>query len=150
MAEVQPDPTDTGTLRPKSRPLEQKGDTFILIDILEFDSHMILPSHITPLDALSIFSQFLPDRILDIIVENTNKLEGRAPTALQQNARAHDWVPLTRPELKAYLGIIIYQGLHIERNLKDYWSQSPDTPFHPITQYMSLRRFQILHRKFRI
>ena len=115
-----------------------------------FDPTVNLPSHITPNDALGIFSLFFSDPILDIIVENTNKLEGRAPTALQQNARAHDWVPLTRPELKAYLGIIIYQGLHIERNLKDYWSQSPDTPFHPITQYMSLRRFQILHRKFRI
>ena len=56
MAEVQPDPTDTGTLRPKRRPLEQKGDAFIPIDVPEFDSHMMLPSHITPLDTLGIFS----------------------------------------------------------------------------------------------
>ena len=150
MAEVQPDLTDTGTLRPKRRPLEQKGDAFIPIDVPEFDSHVMLPSYITPLDALGIFSQFLPDRILDIIVENTNKNDGRAYGPWKPYARALEWVLLTRNELKSYIAILIYISLHFEQRLESYWSTDPDTPFHILSHHMSLRRFQALHRRLRI
>lgn len=72
MAEVQPDPTDIGALRLKRKPLQKAGNKFIPMDIPEFLSYVILPSRVTPLDALGIFSLFVPDRILDIIVESTN------------------------------------------------------------------------------
>ena len=61
MAEVQPDPTDTGTLRPKRKPLQKKGDAFEPMDVPEFEPYVMLPLGITPLDALGIFSQFLSD-----------------------------------------------------------------------------------------
>lgn len=150
MADVKPDPTDTGTLRPKRKPLQKTGDTFIPMDVPEFDPQVILPSHINALDALGIFSQFFPDPILDIIVENTNNIEGRAQGPWQPHARALDWVQLTRKELKTYIAILIYMSLHFERKLEDYWSMEPDTPFHIIPRYISLRRFQIIHRRLRI
>jgi hypothetical protein len=78
MADVQPDPTDTGTLRPKQKPLLKTGNAFIPINVPDFPSEVILPPGITPLNALGIFELFLPDPILDCIVENTNNLKGRA------------------------------------------------------------------------
>lgn len=74
---MQPDPTDTSTLRPKRKPLQKTGDSFIPMDVPDFSSKVVLPPGITPLNALSIFELFLPNPILDIIVENTNNLEGR-------------------------------------------------------------------------
>jgi hypothetical protein len=87
---VQPDPTDTSTLRPKRKPLLKTGDAFILMNVPEFPSKVILPRGITPLNALGIFELFLPDPILDCIVENTNNSEGRAHGPWKPNARAND------------------------------------------------------------
>jgi hypothetical protein len=150
MAEVQPDPTDTGTLCPKREPLQKKGDAFKPMDVPEFEPHVMLPPGITPLDALGIFSQFLPDQILDIIVDNTSSLDGRAAGPWKPNARALEWVPLTRKELKTYIGILIYMSLHFEPKIIDYWRQDSDTPWHIISSHMSLRRFQALHRRLRV
>ena len=83
-------------------------------------------------------------------MQNTNKIDGRALGPLQPNARAQDWTPFSVPELRSYLGILIYMGVHEENRIEDYWSTSQDTLFHIISKYMSLRRFQILHRKIRI
>ena len=141
MADVQPDPTDTGTLRPKRKLLLKTGDAFIPIDVPDFSSEVILPPGITPLNALGIFELFLPDPILDSIVENTNNPEGRVHRPWKPNARAVDWIPMTRKELKSYIAIIIYTGLHIEQKIKTYWSTDPDSPYHIIPRYISLRRF---------
>jgi hypothetical protein len=120
MADVQPDPTDTGTLRPKRKPLLKTGNAFILMDVPDFPSEVILPPGIISLNALGIFELFLPDPILNCIVENTNNSEGRAHRPWKPNARANNWIPITRKELKSYIAIIIYTGLHIEQKLKTY------------------------------
>jgi hypothetical protein len=150
MADVQPNPTNTSTLRPKRKPLLKTGDAFILMDVLDFPSKVILPPGITSLNALSIFELFLPDSILNCIVENTNNSKGRAHRPWKPNARANDWILITRKELKSYIAIIIYIGLHIKQKLETYWSTDPDSPYHIIPCYMSLRRFQLLHRRLRI
>jgi hypothetical protein len=78
IAEVQPDPTDTGTLRPKHKPFQKCGSAFILMNVPEFSSEVLFLTGITLLNALGIFNIFLPDRMLEIIVEVTNNTEGRA------------------------------------------------------------------------
>ena len=40
---MQPDPTNTGTLRPKWKPLLKTGDAFIPMDVPDFSSEVILP-----------------------------------------------------------------------------------------------------------
>jgi hypothetical protein len=65
------------------------------MDVPEFSSEVLLPTGITPLDALGIFNIFLPNRMLEIIVEATNNTEGRAYGPWKPNARALDWTPLT-------------------------------------------------------
>jgi hypothetical protein len=78
MADVQPNLTNTDTLFPKQKPLLKTGNAFILINIPDFLSKIILSPGITLLNALGIFELFLPDLILNYIVKNTNNLEERA------------------------------------------------------------------------
>jgi hypothetical protein len=75
---VQPDLTNTSTLRPKRKPLLKTGNAFIPINVPDFPSEVILLPGITLLNALGIFELFLSDPILDCIVKNTNNSEGRA------------------------------------------------------------------------
>ena len=112
-----------------------------------FEPQVTLSTHVSSGDVLGIFSLYFSDLILEKIVQSTNK---HVKQARQPNARAHEWVPLTAQELRTYLGIIIYQGLYIEKSIKDYWNKAPDTPFHSVIQHISLRRFQALYRQFRI
>ena len=48
MVDVQPDPADTGTLRPKWKPLQKAGNEFILVDThklrINFPSSSVLVS----------------------------------------------------------------------------------------------------------
>jgi hypothetical protein len=80
MIDVQPDPTDTGTIRPKQKPLQKKGT-----QLKSEPPRLLLPGD--PNDALSILSLFFSDLMLDIIVENTNKHVKREPRPKQPNAR---------------------------------------------------------------
>jgi hypothetical protein len=78
MANVQPNLTNTNTLRLKRKPLLKTSDAFILINVPDFPSEVILLLSITLLNTLGIFKLFLSDLILDYIVKNTNNSKGRA------------------------------------------------------------------------
>jgi hypothetical protein len=117
---VKPDLTNTSTLRPKRKPLLKTGDAFIPMNDPDFPSEVILLPGITLLNALGIFELFLPDPILDCIVENTNNSEGRAYRPWKPNAWANNWILITKKELKSYIAIIIYTGLYIKQKLKTY------------------------------
>jgi hypothetical protein len=53
-------------------------------------------------------------------MEATNNTEGRAHRPWKPNARALDWTPLTREELRSYLAIHIYISLHFEPRIEAY------------------------------
>jgi hypothetical protein len=111
------------------------------MDVPDFPSEVILSPGITLLNVLGIFELFLSDPILDCIVKNTNNSEGRAHGPWKPNARANNWIPMIRKELKSYITIIIYTGLHIKQKLKTYWFTDPDLLYYIIPYYISLRRF---------
>ena len=46
--DVQADPTDPGTLRPKVKPLQKKGTQFQPMEIDEFDLEIHLPEDCSP------------------------------------------------------------------------------------------------------
>jgi hypothetical protein len=73
VSRVRPDPTDTGTLRPNLEPLEKKGTQFQPLKCPQFDQKINLPDHVTPSDALGIFTLFFLVPIVETIVQNTNK-----------------------------------------------------------------------------
>jgi hypothetical protein len=74
---VQPNLINTSTLRPKQKPLLKTDNAFILIDVPDFPSEVILSLSIILLNTLGIFELFLPNSILDYIVKNTNNSEER-------------------------------------------------------------------------
>jgi hypothetical protein len=52
-----------------------------------------------------------------MLVENTNK-SGPCYEMGLRNARALEWKDISVPELYAYLGILLYVGLHLENDIE--------------------------------
>ena len=88
-----------------------------------------------------LFSLFFTDLVLDRIVRCTNLNAERVrvdPVATRaKNIRFHDslnqlpWKPVTSSAILAYLGILIYIGIHVEPYIDDYWNTSEeDRPIH--------------------
>ena len=100
-----------------------------------------------PENFLEYFQLIINDDVLGIVVEETNRYAGQffSSTAgtLPTHSRAHDWKPLTLPELKIFLGLTLLTGILDKRgHLSDYWSKNPllYTPF--FGQTMSRNRYQ--------
>ena len=86
------------------------------------------------------------------MVEETNKyadqyieLRSRPPRVLAPHSRARSWKPVTRPEMLAFLGIILSMGVVKKPTYESYWEQndrtwSMETP--NFSSIMSRNRFQ--------
>ena len=67
------DPTDPrGTKRPNEGPILESAHTYKPVLIAERPFRPCLPSNIHPDDPYAIFSLFFTDKVLDIIIKNTN------------------------------------------------------------------------------
>ena len=110
-----------------------------------------LPPHVTPKDAFGIFKLFFTEEQLQIICEHTNQRQEQVPFPDTPGSRAWDWRPMVLSEAYGYLGIRIYMGIHKEDGFPDYW-KPPNIawPGHPVRDVMSLRRFQAIHKAFRL
>lgn len=75
-----------------------------------------------------IFSRFMTDDLLDLIVLETNRyysqyVEGQGGVdVLPPNSRARKWTDLTRAELKAFLALVMVMGLSKRGNYDLYWT----------------------------
>jgi hypothetical protein len=108
-----------------------------------------------------LFSLFFTDLVLDRIVQCTNLNAERVridPVAARaKNIRFHDslnqlpWKPVTSSEILAYLGILIYMGIHVEPYINDYWNTSEDRPVHQaVRMTMSMHRWNQIDRYLHI
>src|SRR5437764_1875618 len=108
-----------------------------------------------------LFSLFFTDLVLDRIVRCTNINAERVradPVATRaKNIRFHDslnqlpWKPVTSSEILAYLGILIYMGIHVEPHIDDYWNTREECPVHqPVRKAMSRHRWQQIDRYLHI
>jgi hypothetical protein len=54
------------------------------------------------------------------------------------------WQPTTTSELKIWLGILLYQGMHhTNQPIKDYWNVDTDVPVNEsLSKYMGITRWQ--------
>jgi hypothetical protein len=57
---------------------------------------------------------------------------------------------LTLDELRIWLGIVIYMGVHSSPAVADYWVNDNLSPVHPIKSYMSQTRFEQIKRYLHI
>ena len=100
-------------------------------------------------NCLEYFQVVITDDILEIVVNETNRYANQfflsTAGTLPDQSRAHDWKPLTLPELKIFLGLTLLTGLIGKRgHLSEYWSTNPlfFTPF--FGQTMKRNRYQII------
>ena len=109
--------------------------------------HSQIPDSIAPDDVYSIFSLFFSDEVLVRIRDNTNQYAQFHPSPADQ-LYTRKWYPTTVPELKAYIGVYIWMGLHPETTRADFWNTDPDKgPIHDrVRQAIALKRWQQLDR----
>jgi len=101
------------------------------------------PKNPHPFDYFSLF--FTPD-LLQTITTNTNRYASLQKLRVPQE-RVREWTDLLWEELHAFLGVIIYMGVHEEPQTEIYWNMDFNKgPLHPITTHISLNRFEQIKR----
>ncbi|CAG8659550.1 10854_t:CDS:1, partial [Dentiscutata heterogama] len=94
---------------------------------------------------LSLFQLFFTDEQLCLMVENTNIYE-----QVKGRVGGQVWNPLTLNELKVWLGLIIYIGVHHINVIDDLWNRDDRKANYEIKKFISLYRFQQIKRFFHI
>jgi len=99
---VKADSTDPATLRPDICPETVAGSTFIPINCPDFPPQINLPPHIEPINAWGIFTLFLSEEQVQIIINHTNNHQNRPYDVLKPHSRACNWRPVCIAEVYAY------------------------------------------------
>lgn len=97
--------------------------------------------------ALELFSLFIDDEVIDLIVTNTNIYaeELKLRKEDQKYAPIQRWTPTNREEIRKFLILTVWMGLVPIGNLKDYWAtQSIIYKFEYPQSIMSRNRYQVL------
>ena len=105
----------------------------------------------TPDDPYTIFSLFFTESILETLVRYTNEyafLYYSGP----KTPYSRTWYPTTISEFRAFLGVSIQMGLHLESGITDFWNTDPlNGPiYYQVMNYISLVRWQQIDRFFHI
>jgi hypothetical protein len=146
------DSTDpSGTLRPNLPPEPTFGTHFDPIPCPEFDYRIALPATVDQHSPIDIFDLFFTPEQMRILVENTNK-HGLFHEMGPRNARVLEWKDTSVEELYAYLGILIYMGLHPENDIDRYWcTDINNQPSHgPVRTSMARDRWKQISQAFHI
>lgn len=94
-----------------------------------------------------IFCRFFDNEVLDLLVEQTNVyydqflVKKGGLDSLPKFSRARAWTPVTQPEMKVFLAIVIYQGLVRLPNYDMYWSTNELISLKNVASYMTRDRF---------
>ena len=69
-----------------------------------------------------------------------------------KSGSARPWYPTTVNEFRAFLGVSIWMGLHIESRIEDFWNTDPlrGPIHHQVLKYISLRRWEQIDRFFHV
>ena len=110
-----------------------------------FSSGVRIPPETDLSSAYSLFSLFITEESIALLSVNTNKY------ARGKNAgeTGREWRETTTADMKVFLAILIYMGVHISPSDEDYW-QTAEEPIHMPRRFMGLKRFQQIKRFFHI
>lgn len=96
--------------------------------------------------AYDLFSRFFTEEVWELLVTETNCY---AEETHSHTPHARPWVEVTVPELKAFLGLLIYMGILKLPRLDLYWSLLDDHIYTPgLSRVMSLVHFQQIFHFF--
>ena len=106
------------------------------------DPRPILPKNTDVTSPYALFSPFWTDEMWEILAKNTNLYAEQEEWEYQR-----PWYPMNVDEMRVYIGILIYMGLHHEGETAAFWHQDLRTgPNHTPALLMSLNRFTQLQR----
>ena len=112
--------------------------------------HGQLPNIIAFNDPYAIFILFFSYETLQTLVQHTNEYAFLFPGP--ETSYSRFWFPTTVKELRAYLGVLIWMGLHVELTVLEFWNQDPlkGAIYAQVFKHISLRRWQQIDRYFYI
>ena len=99
-----------------------------------------LPSTVASDDPYAIFNLFFNEETLKVLVQHTNEYAFLYPGPEKPDART--WFPTTVKEFRAYLGVSIWMGLHVESSISDFWNTNPlkGAVHEQVFKHISLKR----------
>ena len=107
-----------------------------------------LLDHINNNDPWQIFKLFQPDKLINQLIEYTNKNTELYPPPKDKDFPRRQ-KPTSRQELYAYLVVLIYIGLHIKSSIKDYqYKDFSYRTMHILRNYILANQWQQLNRYF--
>src|SRR5580700_5292462 len=110
-----------------------------------------LPEDIDPDDPYALFSLFWPEDLWQIISRNTNQYAIQKRIGKQLPKSSRPWHDTSTTEIKIFIGILIYMGLHDSKRTDLYWKNDLESgPVHTPQLYMSLIRFEQIKRYLHI
>uniref|UniRef100_A0A182YRW5 PiggyBac transposable element-derived protein domain-containing protein n=1 Tax=Anopheles stephensi TaxID=30069 RepID=A0A182YRW5_ANOST len=73
----------------------------------------------------SVFSLFVDDSIINVLVQETNRYAQQKLNRLKlsPSARMHQWKPTNPPEIKQFIGLLLWMGLVNVSPIANYWSK---------------------------
>ena len=110
-----------------------------------FPSSLDLPLGINIESPYSLFSLFFSEELVALLSSNTNKY-AKTKNAGQSGREWHD---TTASEIKIFLAVLIYMGVHVSPSDEDYW-RTDEEPIHMPRRFMGLKRFQQIKRFFHV
>ncbi len=129
-------------------------------------NHIISSSQILNMIDLSspeaLFTLLFTDSVINYIVQciniNEESVWADPVTSRTQNIwfqNSHNqrpWKPVTSSEILAFLGIVIYMGIHVEPHINNYWNTNEETSpvYYPVWNAMSQTRWKQIHRYFHV
>lgn len=144
-------PSKCKQIPPEILALETIPNDFEPLQLLEREGHLNSLEPIRNLNEEGVFMLLFDDKVVDIIIHCTNTNAERiqlCEAVPNSTTKKRPWEPVNRSEILAYIGIIIYMGIHISPHQEMYWNaQNNAGPLHPsIRGSMSLIRWQQIHR----
>jgi hypothetical protein len=120
--------------QPPEAPLEIPEFNKLAIDY--HDVQIFIPEGTQ--DPFQLFSLFFTPQLLNMFVTATNSYAQR-----DHSDTKHPWKLLSLPELYVYLGCLIYQGVHPESDMDDFWrtTRSEKGPLHELSTHIGSTRF---------
>lgn len=104
-----------------------------------------LPPEVNIESPYSLFALFFSDDLIALLSSNTNKY-AKAKNAGQFG---REWHETTTSDIKIFLAILIYMGVHISPSDEDYW-RTDEEPLHMPRRFMGLKRFEQIKRFFHV
>lgn len=125
-------------------------ERFTPLQLQEREPKLRLPDGLDPRDPYALFSLFLPDSLFEAMSRNTNAYAARKLAGGDPFPHARAWHPTSPAEIKVFVGILIYMGVHHITSVEDLWRRDGKVPSHLPSQYMSRVRFEQIQRFLKV